>query len=324
MPSAEHFLTLFDHKFLPQGLALHASLLRHAPGAQLWILCMDEQVEQQLSRLALEGVRLITLRAIETPELLAVKPTRNRGEYCWTLTPFVFDAVFARDASAERVTYLDADLFFFADPSRLLAELDQAGKDVLITEHAFAPEYDQTEKVGRFCVQFLTVCNTTGGREVTSWWQQRCLEWCFHRHEDGKYGDQKYLDHWPRLFPRQVHILTQVGETLGPWNVRALGNAHVPVFYHYHGLRITEPNRVQLYNGYRIGVHGERLYGDYLEALTRAAARLRAHAIPLPTLPQRSLRDRLKRGKNLVLRRYREAPLREAHDVVTPHTSTTV
>jgi hypothetical protein len=306
MTSVEHFVTLFDHKFLPQGLALHASLSRQPTPFVLWVLCMDEQVEQQLRSLALEHVRLVPLRELETPALLAVKPARSRGEYCWTLTPFVFDAVFAREPAAARATYLDADLFFFGDPSQLLAELDQSGKDVLITEHAYAPEYDQASKVGRFCVQFLTVRNTPAAREVTSWWQQRCLEWCFHRHEDGKYGDQKYLDQWPTLFARQVHVLGQVRETLGPWNVRMLLGEREPVFYHFHGLRITEPTRVQLYNGYRIGA-GERLYRVYLTALQQAAATLRASSIAMPTLPQGSLRDRLKMGKNLLLGRYRAA-----------------
>jgi hypothetical protein len=305
----EHFVTLFDHKFLPLGMALHASLSRHARGNQLWIVCMDEQVERQLNQLALADVKLIPLRSLETPELLAVKPTRNRGEYCWTLTPFVFDAVFARDSSATRVTYLDADLFFFRDPAILLRELDESGKQVLITEHAYAPEYDLTDKAGRFCVQFLTVCNSEAARAVTSWWQQRCLEWCFHRHEDGKYGDQKYLDVWPVMFADEVHVLAQVRETLGPWNVRSRGDAQRPVFYHFHGLRITRPTRVQLFNGYCIGSAGERLYCDYLAALGEAARKLRRHGIALPTLPQNSLRDRLKAGKNMLLRRYRSAAL---------------
>src|SRR4051812_34843747 len=147
----EHFVTLFDSNFLPSALAMHASLLRHAGSFRLWILCMDEQVEKQLTTLDLTGVSLIPLREFETPELLAVKPTRGRGEYCWTSTPFTFTAVFARDPTAERVTYLDADLFFLRPPAILLEEFTASGKDVFITEHAYAPEYDHTRKSGRFC-----------------------------------------------------------------------------------------------------------------------------------------------------------------------------
>jgi hypothetical protein len=315
MPSAEpteHFVTLFDSKFLPSGLVLHASLCRQVPSFHLWILCMDQLVEQQLKGLALPRVTLISLQSFETAELRRVKPSRTPGEYCWTVTPFTFQAVFDRDPTVDRVTYLDADLFFYRDPNLLLKEFAASAKDVLITEHAYAPEYDQTWKGGRFCVQFLTCRNTPGARKVTGWWEQRCLEWCHARLEDGKYGDQKYLDHWPQLFASEVHILAQVEETLAPWNVRFLlakSGFRRPVFFHFHGLRITGPGRVLLYNGYRIGPEGRMLYGEYLDSLKRAIALLGEKGIPTPTLPQRSLRARLKAAKNILLGRYREAAL---------------
>ena len=95
-PKVEHFCTLFDHKFLPMGMSLHQSLITHAQPFHLWIICMDKLVEEQLKILALPQVSLISLQEIETPELLAVKPERSRGEYCWTITPFTFTAVFER------------------------------------------------------------------------------------------------------------------------------------------------------------------------------------------------------------------------------------
>jgi hypothetical protein len=147
MPSApstsdvEHFVTLFDNNFLPMGLCLHQSLLAQGGPFRLWVICMDEQVESNLKRLALPHVETIPVREMEDERLLAVKPGRSRGEYCWTLTPFVSQAVFDRDKSVERVTYLDADLFFFGSPQPLFEELEQSGKDVMITDHAYDPRY---------------------------------------------------------------------------------------------------------------------------------------------------------------------------------------
>jgi hypothetical protein len=100
----EHFVTLFDHKFLPSGLALHASLSRHARPFRLWILCMDELVEAQLSRLALPDVTLIPLSEFENADLRRVKPTRGKGEYCWTVTPFTAAAVFAREVRGSEIS----------------------------------------------------------------------------------------------------------------------------------------------------------------------------------------------------------------------------
>src|SRR4051812_13749246 len=135
--AAEHFVTLFDRNFLPQGLCLYRSLVRHAQPFVLWVLCMDEVVEARLRELALPAMRLLPLAEVETAALRSVRDTRTVAEYCWTITPFTPSFVMSREPSVKRVTYLDADLFFFSDPRRLLEELDVSSGDVLITPHAY-------------------------------------------------------------------------------------------------------------------------------------------------------------------------------------------
>lgn len=283
----EHFVTLFDDSFLPIGLALYDSLLAHAAPFRLWVVAIDETVERHLAQLALPDLTIIPLRALETPELLAVKPGRTRAEYCWTLTPFTAQAVLDRDPSAARATYVDADLFFLSDPRILLDELDRSGKHVLITEHAYAPEYDRSHDSGRFCVQFLTFDRSDEARAVMRWWQERCLEWCFARYEDGKFGDQVYLDQWPALFGDSVHIAQQVEKTLAPWNVRHFaersGSRLDPVFYHFHGLRLLPNRGVRLFKFYNVGATGLAIYADYVSALSRSYAQLATAGIATPT-----------------------------------------
>lgn len=283
----EHFVTLFDSNFLPMGLALHDSLMTRGQPFHLWILCMDRLVEEQLKGISPPHVTLMPLGDVETRDLLAVKPGRDRAEYCWTLTPFTFQMVFDRGREIERVTYLDADLYFFGNPRILLKELDASGKHVLITEHAYAPEYGRAQAVnGRFCVQFLTFRRTPEAGKVMRWWQERCLEWCFNRNEDGKFGDQKYLDAWPELFADEVTIVQQTDRTLAPWNVNYVENKLrgrlAPVFYHFHGIRITGPDRIQLYRFYKIGKQGLLLYDLYFEALLKSFSTLKGSGIPVP------------------------------------------
>lgn len=297
MPSVEPtevFVTIFDSNFLLSGMALHESLMAHSPRARLFIVAVDELVEQQLQRLNLTNVSILPLRDIETPALRSVKTGRTRGEYCWTLTPFLADAVLEREPAAAQVTYLDADLFFFDDPATLLAELAESAKSVLITEHAYAPRYDRSYRSGRFCVQFLTFRRDPSALAVSRWWQDRCLEWCFARYEPGRFGDQMYLDRWPELFASSVQIVRRKDRTLAPWNVDwfSRGRRANPVFYHFQGFRILRPNRVKLYHGYSVASRNRWIYDAYLASIARAAIRVRALGYDLPTMPEHRQRWR--------------------------------
>lgn len=290
----EHFVTLFDNNFLPIGLCLHSSLLKHAQPFHLWILCMDELVEQNLRRLELQHVSLIPLRDGEDARLLAVKPTRTRGEYCWTLTPFTPQIVFQRSPLVKRVTYIDADLFFFSPPKLLLDEFERSGKHVQITEHAYDPRYERfgrAKRGGKFCVQFVTFNHSVEGFKVMHWWQDRCVEWCYARAEDGKFGDQKYLDQWPELFAAEVHILKQKEKALAPWNVayyEKLGQGKIaPVFYHFHGIRILSSHELLLYSGYRVGKAANHLYEAFVDTLDYSIAHMKQAGISIPYLPRR-------------------------------------
>lgn len=293
----ENFVTLFDSNFLPAGLCLYDSLKRHAAPFRLWVLCMDELVADRLEKLALPEVSLIRLADAENAALKKVKPDRTISEYCWTLTPFTPQFVLDRDPSVNRVTYIDADLCFFADPAVLLNEFEASGADVFITEHAYAPEYDRSKLAGIYCVQFMTFKNSPAGREVLSWWQERCLEWCYARAEDGKFGDQKYLDDWPQRFGRRIHVLEAREKALGPWNARMFckQGENRPVFFHFHGTRLVSPTRLLLTKGYRIEGAPFEHYRAYGAIMEKSLGILARHGWDTPFFPETTTSvDRIK------------------------------
>lgn len=287
----EHYVTLFDNNYLPMGMCLHASLMAHGGAFVLWVLCMHDTVHAHLTRLALPNMRLIRLAEAENMSLLGVKSTRSRVEYCWTITPFTAQFVFDRDPSAERATYVDADVFLLASPAPLFAELESAGKHVLITDHAFDPQYAAAAaENGRFCVQFITFDRSAAAAGVMAWWQARCIEWCYARIEDGKCGDQKYLDVWPELFGDAVHVLADLDLALGPWNAEhrhrlAAGRTLRPAFYHFHSFRVVGPRRARLFTGYRIEA-ARWIYDRYIGAMGDAVRQLEARGIPVPVLDE--------------------------------------
>lgn len=316
----EHYVTIFDSLFLPQGLALHQSLLRHGDhgggGFTLWVVCVDDQTCDVLTGLQLAHLRPLRLSQLEDQRLKQVKPGRGPGEYCWTLTPYSFKFVFEADPTVQRVTYLDADMWLRQSPAPVFKELEASGKSVLITEHAYSPEYDHAEVSGQYCVQFLTIARH-GGEAVRQWWEDRCIEWCFARAEDGKFGDQKYLDVWPTLFEGDVHVVQDKERFLAPWNVNRFprGNA---VAYHFHELRLLADDQVWLVGGYALpqGVV-DHIYAPYLVDLGKAV-RMLSNAGSPPRPQKTGAKLRKKSGLSQVWRLIRGKPLFVEHARIAP------
>jgi hypothetical protein len=239
---------------------------------------MNKRAKDYLDALNLDSIQVILLADEETENLLNIKDTRSPREYCWTITPFVFDFVFRNAPDIKRLTYLDADLFFFKSPRLIFAELEDSGKDILITRHAFDDRYDRSRDCGEFCVQFVTVNNTKLARNVIRHWQRQCLDWCYDIIEPERFGDQKYLDAWPRLYGDLVHVLEQESLALGPWNSakfdRLEGAEHLPVFYHFHGVRFPSKRWVLLCKEYEVTRRIKLLYKAYVQALKLSLDRL--------------------------------------------------
>lgn len=271
-----HYCTLFDKNYLNRGLALYRSLAKEAGDFTLWILVMDDETYTILAQLHLPHIVLITLVDFEDRQLKKIKPTRTPVEYFWTLTPSLPLYILKKYPSLPMITYLDADLFFFSSPSPIFDEFGQ--NSILLTEHRYSPAYQHFEKKsGQFNVQFLTFRNNRLGQEALRWWRARCLEWCFNRFEDGKFGDQKYLDDWLVRF-RGVHVLDHLGAGVAPWNVHNYpvtsqeGKIYIAsqplIFYHFHAWLQTSADHFEVAPGYRINRHAWRLiYQPYLDEL---------------------------------------------------------
>ena len=263
----EHYVTLFDSLYLFRGVALYASMERHAGAFTLWVLCMDNATYDVLQRMALPHMQLLQLENLETDELKSINAARNKVEYCWTLTPFSLRFVFEADPAVVRATYIDADMWLLKSPSPIFSELEGSGKRVLITEHGFAPEYDQSATSGKYCVQFITFYRE-GGEVVRKWWEERCIEWCHIRFEDGKFGDQKYLDDWTERFPEQVHVLKHQEWMQAPWNsIRFQCNE--AIWHHFHGLGISE-GKVVVGNYTIPSLTLANVYAPYLDDLKKS------------------------------------------------------
>ena len=77
-----NFCTLFDSVYLSRGLAMYNSLNQHCKDFHLYIFAFDDKCYSVLKSLQLENATVISLSEFEDGELLRVKPTRTRAEYC--------------------------------------------------------------------------------------------------------------------------------------------------------------------------------------------------------------------------------------------------
>ena len=274
------FCTLFDLKYVPMGLAMYYSLAKHCNNFHLFIFPFDDRSFKILKNLSLESATVISLEEFEDEELLSVKPKRTKGEYYWTCASSTILYVLEK-YNVESCTYLDADLYFYSSPEVLLKEI--GNNSVMITEHKFTPEYDESELYGKYCVQFITFKNDEKGLEVLRWWRNACINWCYARSEDGKFGDQKYLDDWIERFEGATD-LKHPGGGLAAWNIQQYnvfkngdklfikkeGEFRVfeVVFYHFHTVKFNERYELSIYKNYKIPKNAEiLLYKPYLQHL---------------------------------------------------------
>lgn len=270
-----NFTTLFNINYLSKGLALHESLLNNCTNFHLYIFAFDEATFKILNDKKLAFTTIISTQEFENESLLAVKTNRNIAEYCWTCTPFTIKYCIEK-FELDCCTYIDADIYFYSDPSKLISGMDD--NSVLITPHNYYHEYDQSAISGIYCVQFTSFKNTPDGLRVLNWWLNACLKWCYAEYEDGKMGDQKYLDSWPYMFDG-VQICKNPGAGLAPWNLLTYTfkknndvlyvNNEKLIFFHFHALKHLSNNKWYL-GGYRIQKQIiVNIYNPYINALNR-------------------------------------------------------
>lgn len=276
-----YYCTLFDSKYLSRGLALYESLLDViASDFELIVFAFDDRCYDFLVAQKFAKMKVVSLSEFEDEELLRIKPTRTLQEYCWTCTPSII-SYSIKNFNLPSCTYLDADTYFFADPEILIEEAGQSS--AMITEHRYAIEYENSEFSGKYCVQFMYFRNDSDGMQILEDWRKECLDWCYARFEDGKFGDQKYLDSWTQRYS-SVSELQNIGGGVAPWNlknydiyfensklmIRDIKNLRTQevVFFHFHDFRFRQNGEWYFGGNYEISDFAlSAIYKEYLKKL---------------------------------------------------------
>lgn len=279
LPEKYNYCTIFDYAYFAKGLALYHSLSKVCD-FHLYIFSPDEKCISAIHQKNFPNVTVILFKEVETKELLEIKGTRTTGEYYWTIKASCIKYLF-RNRKLNLVTYIDADSFFYSSPKPFFEEL--GNKSVLIVPHNFSPQYIKEIKNGIFNAGFISFRNDELGLISLDWWNEKCIEWCFTKKEDGKFGDQMYLNELAKF--EGVHTLKHRG-ALANWNVQQyrlkkinesiIGeteskNEFEVVFYHFHYLKFLTTHEVELGRKYLSKEVFSLFYKPYIELLLELA-----------------------------------------------------
>lgn len=282
------FCTLFDKLYLDKAMALYHSLEKVTKNFHLYVFCFDEDSFRIVTQLNWLNGTAISVKEIETAELLEIKKDRSKAEYCWTCTPIVIEYVL-KNYPVEECTYIDADLYFFDDPQILFDEIKENHSDAAIVEHRFKKDKQYRKniyKAGKYCVEFNYFNQSCNSRAILSWWKQKCLEWCYYKSEPERMGDQKYLEKFPTLF-EGVHELQYLGGGVAPWNLdqyqlteannsgiiqlkeKSTQKEFRLIFYHFQNLRYLTEHIVNIKSETKDKKLKYPIYYPYLKELVK-------------------------------------------------------
>jgi len=324
------YCTYFDHNYLPRGLALYHSLQRHAAGSRLWVLCLSDACYETLMALALPNLAPLRLSDFEAadPEVAATRSTRSVIEYYFTCTPALMLFVLNSEPDAEWVTYLDSDLFFFAAPDPIYAEMKDGAFGII--PHRFSKRVTSHRRFGIYNVGWVSVRRRDDGIAALRWWRERCIEWCYDRVEGNRFADQRYLDRLPELFGG-VRIIEHLGANLAPWNLAGrrlewrngaieIDGRYPLLFFHFFGVKRSGRyyyNSHRLYHAPFPSLVRRRIYEPYVAALAESESTVAPHLahLPVKTIRRLAVASRLDHVSN-TLRKGR-AVVNRGLDIVT-------
>jgi len=270
------YCTYFDSNYLPRGIAMIRSLRKHDPHAHVHVLCLDDSTYDVLLASG-EDVSLIHIDALllADPEFANARTNRTQIEWYFTATSCLVNYIVTNNPSIQNLYYLDSDLYFFSTLQPLLEESKNASAQII--EHRFSAQMQHLLVYGRFNVGWIGFSTNDEGLALIKDYRSSCIDWCYDRLEEDRFGDQKYLDKWPQKFPSCV-VSRHKGANVATWNIsgRTLStqgsdfyiDADPLIFYHFQGVaRMKSGNYVIKGDPLNLGNYFDLLYAPYLKEL---------------------------------------------------------
>jgi hypothetical protein len=275
----QNFCVIAGKEYCIKIMAVYESLAKNSDNFNLWVCCTDAITHKFLNEKNLKNMHLIRVEEIENDQLRAVKQERMINEYCWTLKSFLIEYIL-KNNDIEQVLYCDGDIYFFSNPASIFNEWGSAS--IFLTPQRDLDWVEQ--KYGKYQAGIIGFRKDEIGLSAVQWWKDRCIEWCGVVENNGRFGDQKYLDQLPKMYDN-VRISSNLGVNAAPWNIIYNNDFNVSlqgdnvfinndplVAYHFSCITIYDSDKYDLWSMHQLNIQKEimnYIYVPYLDLLEK-------------------------------------------------------
>jgi|ETNvirenome_6_85_1030632.scaffolds.fasta_scaffold01427_5 hypothetical protein len=258
--------TLADSKFAIKFLALRESIRNHTSEYTINLLCLDDDIFKLINNNCKE-VNCHNIKDLLNSDKELKKSQNNKPsfeslnlcggnekgakklQFIWSLASY-YSWYCLKHCNIDDIVYVDADIYFFEDPTRIL-DLKDFGSIGLIENRV---PYNPVN--GLYNVGIVYFKNDKDGQSCAAFWKDCLL------HDDNEYasaygtcGDQKYLELFPKLYNSVFKIDDYLGH-LAPWNIhhhqyiadKILWNGKLQklLFYHFSNFKEDLKNKTYI------------------------------------------------------------------------------
>lgn len=249
--------TICSNNYLAQAFTLGDSLLQSNPD-YTFLIGLCDQRNEQVDYSTISKYPIVDVQQIGIDSLDDMASRYNIIELNTSVKPFFFKYLLNTYAHADRVLYIDPDIYVY-DSFKLI---DDAFDEFAfqLTPHILSPiPLDGKHpgenfflKYGIYNLGFLGLKRTPEVMDFLNWWADRLVLFCYKRVKDGLFVDQKWIDFVP-VYWKDVKIWDHPGMNMAYWNFheRSLTqrgdqywvNQSSPlIFFHFSSIKANQPN----------------------------------------------------------------------------------
>lgn len=250
--------TIIAQNYIGFGVALAVSMKESNPDIDFYIFFSDGMEEDTLGVLEKHDVAGVNIQGLSCADIfLDMAFYYEITEYCTAIKPFLIDELF--NAGYQTTCYIDPDIYVYDSlKEHVLSHLHNY--NALVTPHLCSPIPDTKLpgeqghlRSGTYNLGFIAVKNSPVGRDLVTWWMEKCRHHCSNDPFYGLFVDQKWINLVPGMF-EDIYISRYLGLNMAYWNLheRTIENDRVNgemalVFFHFSGFVTNDINCISKY-----------------------------------------------------------------------------